>query len=90
MSDYDYDAPFKTPDEIADELVESLHWNYFDMTTMSDMVLADTIAAAIEADRAQVRAYIEAYEHPDDWNVPCIYTKRLREHLNMAPSERKF
>lgn len=35
-----------------------------------------------------VREYIEAAEHPDDWNVPCVYTKRLRQILGMPESPR--
>jgi len=34
----------------------------------------------------EVKAFIEFAEHPDDWGVPCVYTKRLRELLGMEPS----
>ncbi|UTN93575.1 hypothetical protein SEA_OREGANO_62 [Gordonia phage Oregano] len=30
----------------------------------------------------QVREYIDTHEHPDDWGVPCVYTKGLRELLD--------
>lgn len=33
-----------------------------------------------------VREYINSHEHTDDWNVPCVYTKRLRVLLNMPKS----
>jgi hypothetical protein len=32
--------------------------------------------------RAEVLAYLEANEHPDEWGVTCVYTKRLRVLLD--------
>lgn len=30
-----------------------------------------------------VREFIRSREHCDSWNVPCVYTKGLRELLGM-------
>jgi hypothetical protein len=43
----------KTPEEIADEYVDTITWPYGELTTISATALADMLTAAIEADRAQ-------------------------------------
>jgi len=43
----------KTPDQIADEFVDTITWPFDERTTISATELADMLAAAVEADRAQ-------------------------------------
>jgi hypothetical protein len=81
--EYDYKKPFSTPEQLADQFYEE------HKATVESGEIAfwrETIASAIEADRQQVRDYITAHEHPDDWGVPCIYVERLRKNLDMPPS----
>lgn len=33
-----------------------------------------------------IRNFIREREHVDDWDVPCVYTKALREFLEMEES----
>ena len=77
---YDYDMLFDTPEQVASDVYWSL------TTPLTGADIRALMARAIEADRQQVRDYIEAREHPDDWGVPCIYTSRLRESLGMEPT----
>lgn len=35
----------------------------------------------------EVNLYIEVHDHPDDWGVPCVYTKDLRALIGSAPSD---
>lgn len=87
-TDEEYNAvlPFKTPEEIAD----SAYLLNLEMARNGELALwRKTIQWAIERYVDQIRAYIETREHPDDWGVPCIYVKDLREALGMPPSKRR-
>lgn len=56
----------KTPDQIADEFVDTLTWPYSEQRTISATELADMLAAAIEADRAQLVGELPAARHAID------------------------
>lgn len=59
----------KTPDEIADEYVDSIRWPFNEITTISATELADMLVAAIQQDRKQrEEAQIEAAEILGEWD----------------------
>lgn len=40
--------------------------------------------ARLTAQLQAVREYVDEHEHPDDWNVLCVYTDGLRAILDAA------
>ena len=56
----------KTPDQIADEFVDTITWPYDERHAISATELADMLAAAIEADRAQLVGELSAARHAID------------------------
>lgn len=45
------------------------------------------LANRYESKLNAVHAYINENEHPDDWGVPCVYTKDLRAILTTVSTE---
>lgn len=64
----------------AQEIVEGIYPG----DNATQRTLRAVMVAAIEADRHQIREYLDEHEHPDDWGVTCVYTRRLREALGIA------
>lgn len=66
----------KTPDQIADELIDTFTWPLSERITISATKLADTLVAAIEADRAQrdlADAWREGYQAGYRDGYDCLY-----------------
>lgn len=58
------------------------------MHTQQDNIDWRDRAEQAETTLQKAKAYIEVHEHPDDWGVPCVYTKNLHVILGTQPADK--